>query len=90
MDKKGLQKLLEVQLFFASRTSGQCTRSTIQKTSQQPEKLFFDNGYLKITRIKTLITFGTLKDLLCNPSWRAKNSRRDVREQLDTTIGTMT
>lgn len=51
---------------------------------------FFYNGYLKITRIKKLITFGTLKDLLCNPSWRAKNSRRDVREQLDTTIGTMT
>lgn len=86
MDKKGLQKLLEVQLFFASRTSGQCTRYT----SQQPEKLFFYNGYLKITRIKKLITFGTLKDLLCYPSWRAKNSRRDVREQLDTTTGTMT
>lgn len=37
MDKKGMQKLLEVRLFLASRTSGQCTRSIFQKTSQQPE-----------------------------------------------------
>lgn len=39
---------------------------------------------------KKLIAIGTLKDLLCNPSWRAKNSQRDVGEQLDRTIGPMT